>query len=43
MQKRLGVIIPSVVDPLDYEFLNGISDAAKRLGYDVLIYTGIYN
>ena len=43
LQKRLGVIIPSVVDPLDYEFLNGISDAAKRLGYDVLIYTGIYN
>ena len=43
MLKRLGVIIPSVVDPLDYEFLNGISDAAKRLGYDVLIYTGIYN
>ncbi len=36
-------MIPSVVDPLDYEFLNGISDAAAKLGYDVLIYTGIYN
>lgn len=43
MQKRLGVILPSVSDPLDYELLHGIYDTAKQLGYDVFVYTGIYN
>ncbi len=28
---------------LDYEFLNAIFKPAKSLGYDVIIYTGIYN
>ncbi len=41
--KRLGLMIPGIVDPLDFELLNGIYDAAKKLKYDVLIYTGIYN
>ncbi len=40
---KIGVIMPEIVDPLDYEFLNGIFKQAKSLGYDVIIYTGIYN
>lgn len=41
--KRLGIIMPELSDPLDYELLHGVYDTAKALGYDVLIYTGIYN
>ena len=43
LQKRLGVILPSLADPLDYELLHGIFDTAKALRYDVFVYTGIYN
>ena len=43
MQKRLGVIMPSLEDPLDYELLHGIFGEAKSHGYDVFVYTGIYN
>lgn len=41
--KRLGLIMPELSDPLDYELLGGVYDTAKSLGYDVLLYTGIYN
>ena len=41
--KRLGLIMPELSDPLDYELLSGIYDTAKALGYDVFLYTGIYN
>lgn len=40
---KIGVILPEIADPLDYEFLNGIFIQAHSLGYDVIIYTGIYN
>lgn len=40
---RIGVIIPEIVDPLDYELLDGIYMQAATLGYDVIIYTGIFN
>lgn len=40
---KIGVIMPEIVDPLDYEFLTGIFAQAKKLGYDVIVYTGIYN
>ena len=43
MQKRLGVILPTVTDPLDYEMLQGFFDTAKALAYDVFVYTGIYD
>ena len=43
MQKRIGVIMPSLGDPLDYALLTGIFDTAKAHGYDVFVYTGIYN
>ena len=43
MQKRLGIIMPSLVDPLDYELLHGVFGEAKAHGYDVFVYTGIYN
>lgn len=42
-QRKLGVIMPSLADPLDYQLVEGIFDVAKPLGYDVFIYTGIYN
>lgn len=42
-KRRLGVVMPSLADPLDYQLLEGIFDVAKPLGYDVFIYTGIYN
>ena len=43
MLKRLGVILPTVTDPLDYEMLQGFFDTAKALAYDVFVYTGIYD
>ncbi len=43
MRKRLGVILPTLGDPLDYEMLQGFFDTAKALAYDVFVYTGIYN
>jgi len=42
-QKRLGLIMPELSDPLDYELLQGVFDTAKALSYDVILYTGIYN
>ncbi len=40
---KIGVIMPEIVDPLDYELLDGIYGQAARLGYDIIVYTGIYN
>ncbi len=40
---RIGVIMPEIVDPLDYELLDGIYMQASQIGYDVIVYTGIYN
>ncbi len=40
---RIGVIMPEIVDPLDYELLDGIYMQAEKLGYDIIIYTGIFN
>jgi len=41
--RRLGIIMPELSDPLDYELLHGVFDTAKALLYDVFLYTGIYN
>lgn len=40
---RIGLIMPELVDPLDYEMLEGAYAQAVRLGYDIIIYTGIFN
>ena len=40
---KIGLIIPEITDPLDYELLDGIYGQAKKLGYDVVIFTGVLN
>ena len=40
---KIGVLLPEIVDPLDYELLRGIHTEAASLGYDVLIYCSVYN
>lgn len=40
---RIGLIIPEIVDPLDYELITGAFSQAKMIGYDLIIYTGIFN
>ncbi len=40
---KIGVIMPEIMDPLDYEMLRGIQKQAAELNYDVIIYTGIFN
>lgn len=41
--KKIGMIIPEISDPLDYELLRGIHEGAKKLGYDVIVYSGVIN
>ncbi|MDD6099052.1 MAG: substrate-binding domain-containing protein [Oscillospiraceae bacterium] len=40
---KIGIIMPEIVDPLDYEMLDGAYNQAVKLGYDIIIYTGIFN
>ncbi|MBQ8688478.1 MAG: substrate-binding domain-containing protein [Ruminococcus sp.] len=40
---RIGVIIPQIIEQMEYELMYGIHDQAKKLGYDVLIFTDTYN
>ncbi len=40
---KIGVIIPELYDSLDLELMQGIHHHAKRLGYDVLIFTDACN
>lgn len=40
---RIGLIMPEITDPLDYELLGGVFSQAKELGYDVIVYTGVIN
>ncbi len=40
---RIGLIMPEIVDTLDYEMLDGVYAQAVKLGYDIIIYTGIFN
>ena len=41
--KRIGLIIPEIADPLDYELLDGIYRQAAALDCDVIVFTGILN
>ncbi len=40
---KVGLIIPEIIDQLDYELLSGIFEQAKNIGFDVVVYTGIFN
>ncbi len=40
---RFALVIPEIIDQLDYELLSGISEQAKSIGFDVIVYTGIFN
>lgn len=40
---RIGVLIPAVRDALDADLLKGIHTQAKKLGYDVLVFTNASN
>lgn len=40
---KIGLIMPEVTDPLDYELLAGICSQAFLIGYDIVVYTGIFN
>lgn len=40
-RKRIGLIIPEFSDTLDLELLDGIYQQAKKLGYDLIVLTGI--
>ena len=33
---KIGVLLPEIIDPLDYELLRGIHTEAAALGYDVI-------
>ncbi len=35
--------MPELIDPINYELLDGITQKAKGLGYDVLLFSGILN
>ncbi len=41
--KRIGLILPEIADPLDYELLRGIHRQAAALGADVIVLSGILN
>ncbi|HAG12487.1 MAG TPA: transcriptional regulator [Ruminococcus sp.] len=40
---KIGVLLPEIVDPLDYELLRGIHTEARACGYDVIVYCSVYN
>ena len=40
---KIGVLMPEVADPLDFELLRGIHNEAASLGYDVIVYCSIFH
>ena len=40
---RFGLIVPEINSPLDYDFVEGAYVQAKELGYDLIVYTGVFN
>ena len=40
---RFGLIVPEINSPLDYDFVEGAYLQAKELGYDLIVYTGVFN
>ncbi len=42
-RKRIVLIMPEIIDPSDYELIQGVHSQAQHFGMDVLIITGIFN
>lgn len=40
---KIGLCIPEITDSLDFEMLDGMFTQAQALGYDLLLFTGVYN
>ncbi|MCC8135907.1 MAG: substrate-binding domain-containing protein, partial [Ruminococcus sp.] len=40
---KIGVILPDFIDSVSFELLSGIAEKANSLGYDVLLFSGIFN
>lgn len=40
---RIGLLIPEINSSLDHEFVSSVYEQAKVLGFDVIVYTGIFN
>lgn len=40
---RIGLIVPEINSMLDYDFVDGAYTQAKMLGYDLIVYTGVFN
>ncbi|MBP3268599.1 MAG: transcriptional regulator, partial [Ruminococcus sp.] len=40
---RIGLIVPEINSSLDYDFVEGAYVQAKELGYDLIVYTGVFN
>lgn len=40
---KIGIIIPEITDSLDFSVIDGMYSQARKLGYDLLLFTGIYN
>lgn len=40
---KIGLILPEINSALDHAFLEGACDQGMSLGYDVIVYTGIFN
>ncbi len=40
---RFGLLIPEINSPLDRDLVEGAFAQARQLGYDLIVYTGIYN
>ena len=41
--KRIGLVIPEMADPLDFELLRGIYSQAAALEADVIVLSGVLN
>ena len=42
-RRRIALIMPEIIDPSDYELIQGVHAQAKQFGLGVVILTGIYN
>ena len=42
-RKRIALIMPEIIDPSDYELIQGVHSQARYFGLDVVILTGIFN
>ena len=40
---KIGLCIPEITDSLDFEMIDGMFTQAQALGYDLLLFTGVYN